>query len=136
MSWQCQLLLPIGQCFTNRYKLFDSLIFIESSITCAISHMIWYETTCHLCAKCYIKALCFRQNCSVLYLDRDIYCIDIYIWLWTNREISTLMYKYILWKTYTQLNCLFFNNKGFMRWHLFVCDTCNQDTLTLQRCFV
>ena len=114
MSWQCQLLLAKGQCFINRYKLFDSLIFIESSITCAISHMIWYETTCHLCAKCYIKALCFRQNCSVLYVKCDIYYIYIHIYMTWNELYITYIHIsmvfigiYISWKTYTQSNCLF-----------------------------
>ena len=133
MSWQCQLLLAKGQCFINRYKLFDSLIFIESSITCAISYMIWYETKCHLCAKCYIKALCFSQNCSVLYLNRDMYYV--YICISDGTNFNTDIYIYHGKRIHNYMVC-FLNNKIFMRLHLFVCDTRNQDTLTLQHCFV
>ena len=88
MSWQCQLLLAKGQRFINRYKLFDSLIFIELRITCAISHIIWYETTCHLCAKFNFVSVeivlhhISTEICIVYIYISDMEWIGVYIYIY------------------------------------------------------
>ena len=81
------------------------------------------------------QAKLFRTICQMRYL------LYIYIYIYDMERIIHIsmvfigIYIYHGKRIHNQI-VFSVNNKGFMRLHLFVCDTRNQDTLTLQHCFV